>query len=41
MRCRSRAADWLGIRDGREAFLPVANVAQQRDRIENGIDFLR
>ncbi|KRQ17527.1 hypothetical protein AOQ71_01475 [Bradyrhizobium manausense] len=32
--------DWLGIREGREALLRVADVAQQRDRIESGIDFL-
>ena len=31
---------WLDIRERREALLHVADVAQQRDRIESGIDFL-
>ncbi|MGY3560198.1 hypothetical protein ACVWXP_003467 [Bradyrhizobium sp. USDA 4463] len=40
LRCHSRMADWLGISEGREALLHVADVAQQRDWIESGIDFL-
>lgn len=32
--------DWLGIRERREAFLRAEDVAQQRDRVESGIDFL-
>lgn len=31
--------DWLGIREPCEAFLRVADVAQQRDGVESGIDF--
>lgn len=32
--------DWLRISERREAFLRAADVAQQRDRVESGIDFL-
>ncbi|MGF6430818.1 hypothetical protein AB7M47_008272 [Bradyrhizobium elkanii] len=39
LRCRRRMGDWLDIRESREALLRVADVAQQRDRIESGIDF--
>ncbi|MGY4566950.1 hypothetical protein ACVWY5_000019 [Bradyrhizobium sp. USDA 3256] len=35
LRCRSWMADWLRVGEGREALLHVADVAQQRDRIEN------
>jgi len=32
--------DWLGIRECGEAFLCGANIVQQRNRVESGIDFL-
>ncbi|MGY2807806.1 hypothetical protein ACVIHF_004536 [Bradyrhizobium sp. USDA 4506] len=35
-----RIDDRLGIRKRREAFLRAADIAQQRDRIKSGIDFL-